>query len=149
MLNVKLSYLRLLNDEINRLEALREQMASCRDYEKKKEYYDDLAWCGKEKSRLLCEGLLDKLPLSSEEKVMARIYYYEGKTWEYAFKDMRDGLPYEKQKLYGVEEEKKEEEEEEEKEKEKKPNKNMVRLKKSITRKIQSTFNYYLKAKEN
>lgn len=139
MLNVKLNYLRLLNEEINRLEALREQMAKSRDDEKKKEYYVSLKWCRDEKSRLLCEGLLDKLPLSSEERVMARIYYYKGKTWEHAFIDLRDSLPYEKQKLYGEVEEGEEE----------KPNKNMVRLKKSIIRKIQSTFNYYLKAKEN
>lgn len=140
MLNVKLNYLRLLNEEIARLENLREQMAKSRDYEKKQEYYADLKWCRDEKSRLLCEGLLDKLPLSSEERVMARIYYYTGKTWEHAFKDLRDSLPYEKRKLYGEEEEEKEE---------KKLNKNMVRLKKSITRKIQNTFNYYLHAKED
>lgn len=141
MLNVKLNYLRLLNEEINRLEALTEQMAKCRDHEKKREYYADLKWCRAERSRLRCERLLDKLPLSSEEREMARSYYYSGKTWEHAFRDLCDTLPYEKQKLYGEGEEKEGEE--------KKLNKNMVRLKKSITRKIQNTFNYYINTKEN
>lgn len=134
MLNVKLNYLRLLNEEINRLEGIREQMAKSRDPEKKKEYRDDLAWCREEKARLRREELLQKVivPLSEEEMVMARSFYYNGKKWEDAFYEVLDTLTPTKLELYSKNEKK-----------------HMDRLKKAIIRKIQQCTKYYRKGKEN
>lgn len=134
MLNVKLNYLRLLNEEICRLEGIREQMAKSRDPEKKKGYYDDLAWCRKEKAHLLCEELLKKVivPLSEEEMAMARSFYYDGKKWEDAFYEVLDTLTSTKLELYSKNEKN-----------------HMDRLKKSIIRKIQQCTKYYRKGKES
>lgn len=141
MLNVKLNYLRLLNEEIARLENLREQMAKSRDYEKKQEYYADLKWCRDEKSRLLAaksdvpdglDVLLDEVGLSEEEKIMAKSFYYKGKTWEDAFNDLVFQLEDNEQKFYR-----------------KKEKQFIQSLKKSITRKIQKYTKYYRKSEDS
>lgn len=141
MLNVKLNYLRLLNEEINRLEALTEQVAGCRESKKKKGYYADLAWCRKEKNRLLAaksdvpdglDVLLDEVGLSEEEKIMAKSFYYKGKTWEDAFNDLVFQLEDNEQKFYR-----------------KKEKQFIQSLKKSITRKIQKYTKYYRKSEDS
>lgn len=132
MLNVKLNYLRLLNEEICRLEGIREQMTKSRDAGKKKEYYDDLAWCKKEMSRLLSEELLNKVELSEEETVMAKSYYYRGKTWELAFSDLLLTFDSKKYEFYSKNEKQ-----------------HIQSLKKYITRKIQKYTKYHRKIEES
>lgn len=146
MLKVKLEKLHSLNAEICRLEKIGKQVEKSQDFAKKKACRENLAQCRKERNLLRSEELLDKVPLSKEEKVMARGYYYDGKTWGGAFCDVLKNLPDEMLEKFKKDEEKEEEEEVEEQEGQKKKKKQTKqqnyfdKLKKSIERKINSTF---------
>lgn len=131
MLNWKLQSLRLLKEEIDRLERIREQMQKSRDFEKKKAYYDNLAQCRKARSLLLSEKLLDKVLLSEAERAMAENFYYEGKKWEDAVWNAIDTLSSTKQKLFDTGDDDKDD---------KNRKQYIGRLKKSIERKIKDTF---------
>ena len=138
MLNWELQSLRLLNEEIYRLEGIGAQMEKSRDNEKKKAYYANLDQCRKTRSLLLSKKLLDKVPLSKAERVMAESFYYHGKKWEDAVWDAIDTLSSRKQRLY-----------EPDIDKDGKQRKlYMENRKKSITRKIQQYIKYYRKDKE-
>lgn len=139
MLKMKLNYLRLLNQEIDRLENLRIELHKSRDSAKKKGCQADLAQCKKERDRLLSENLLDKALLSKYEKIMAYSYYYRGKTWEGSFCDVLEQLPAEKLKEFKKDEEERETEEKEKK-KQTKQQDYFDALKQSIGRKIKGTF---------
>lgn len=151
MLNAKLKMLRLLNEEINRLEKIRVQMHKRQGDKDIKKYDDDLVWCKTMRDWLIgkrsvgINELLEEAYLSKKEKAMAHAYYCEGKTWEQAF-----GAALEMFTAKELEEYEKAEKEEEAKEaaaakangkgkeKEKvKSNKYVEKLKKSIARKIQ------------
>ena len=171
MLNVKFQILRLLNEEIDRLERIRKQVYAGRDYEKRKEYEDDLKWCKNALDTLRKEFdvLSEKAYLSKSEKAMAYAYYCKGMTWEEAFREALDMFTVKEMKEYektekeedeeeerAMKEEQKQNEEEERAVKEEqkqneeaqkeikvKQNKYVMRLKKSVIRKIQKYFNYY------
>lgn len=133
MLNVKFQILRLLNEEIARLESIRKQIYAGRDYEKQKEYEENLNCC-KNVLAILCKDF-DKLAeeafLSDKEKALAKGYYRDGEDWETAFGAVLPLLTTEKLDLYYKNVEKQE--------------LHMMRLKKSMIRKIQKYFNYYNK----
>lgn len=159
MLNVKFQILRLLNEEIARLEHIRKQVYAGRDYEKRKEYEDDLKWCKNALDTLRKEFdvLSEKAYLSKPEKAMAYAYYCEGMTWADAFNEALDMFTVKEMEEYDktVKEEDEEEEravkeeqkqnEEEQKKITVKQNKYVMKLKKSMIRKIQKYFNYYNK----
>ena len=189
MLSVKFKILRLLNEEINRLESIRKQVYAGRDYEKRKEYEDDLKWCKNALATLRKEFdvLSEKAYLSKPEKAMAYAYYCKGMTWGKSFDGALDMFTAKELEEYdntvnemeakeaasaakarakasgkarakargGARAIGKAKEEANGKEKEKKKgdekarDKYVEKFKKSITRKIQSTFNYYRKAKED
>lgn len=142
MLKVKLEKLHSLNVEICRLEKIGKQVEKSQDFAKKKACRENLAQCRKERNLLRSEELLDKVPLSKEEKVMARGYYYDGKTWGGAFCDVLEKLPAEMLEEFRKDEEKEVEEQERQKKKKKqtKQQNYFDKLKKSIERKINSTF---------
>lgn len=136
MLNWELQSLRLLNEEIYRLEGIGEQMEKSRDNKKKKAYYANLEQCRKTRNLLLSRKLLDKVPLSKAEGVMAESFYYHGKKWEDAVWDAIDTLSPERQKSFNTGDDDKDD---------KNGKQYMEKMKKSITRKIQQYINYYRK----
>lgn len=133
MLNVKFQTLRLLNEEIDRLESIRKQIYAGRDYEKQKEYEENLNCC-KNVLAILCKDF-DKLAeeafLSDKEKALAKGYYRDGEDWETAFIDVLSILAPEKLKLF--------------ENNIKQQERYMASLKKSMMRKIKKFFNYYRK----
>lgn len=76
MIRVKLDLLCSLNNEIQRIEKEKTK------YQTK--HQQDLAWCNKEKAKLVSEGLLEKLNLSPLILEIAKSHYYKGLTWELA-----------------------------------------------------------------
>ena len=135
MLNMKFQTLRLLNQEIDRLKKLQHKLYKSRDFAKEKGCRANLAQLEKERDRLLSENLLDKALLSKYEKIMARSYYYYGKTWGGSFCDVLEQLPAEK-----LAESRKDEEEVKKKKKQTKQQNYFDALKQSIGRKIKGTF---------
>lgn len=87
MVYVKLKTLRTLNEEIQRLEKMRIQIARSRSEEKKKRFGDNLKQCKAEKHQLISECLVESLRLTDEEKEMAKNFYYKGMTWEESFEN--------------------------------------------------------------
>lgn len=133
MLNVKFQILRLLNEEIRRLEKIQKQVYASRDYEKRKEYDENLKRCKNELAILRkdFDKLAEEAFLSDKEKELAYGYYCKGKEWETAFGAVLPLLTTEKLDLYEKNVKKQEQ--------------HMMRLKKSLIRKIQKYFNYYNK----
>lgn len=131
MLNWELQSLRLLKEEIDRLERIGKKMEKSRKSKKNKAYYANLEQCRKTRSLLLSEKLLEKVPLSKAERAMAESFYYHGKKWEDAVWDAIDTLSPTKQELFDTGDDDKDDKNREQ---------YIGRLKKSIERKIKSTF---------
>lgn len=128
---MELEYLYLLHREYWKLEKMKPQMEKCRDAEKKNAYKADYDECKSERDRLLGKELLNEIPFSSKEKIMAELHYYHGKSWSVAYDNMVDEI--------------KSSSKQDEYHKNKKAYK--ARLEKSIMRKIQPFYNYYSKKK--
>lgn len=78
MLYCKLNQIRILAQEIERLESLRTQVEKSRNPEYKTGFYENFKDCKALYAELTKEDLLKNLNLSEEEKKIARLYFYKG-----------------------------------------------------------------------
>lgn len=116
MFNYILNSVRSITVEIAKLEDLSIQMQKTHDCERKRQYEEFLKWLKRERKDLLDKynpiTIIDEIKFSREvdkdddERVMAKLYYIEGKSWKDAYYGTEEYLDFEDEKFDDIEAEK-------------------------------------------